>query len=64
MSCCSEIFWNSVLITSSGILLAIIGACYKSKCRYIKCWGIEIERDIEAEEQIDEIELETKNNHQ
>lgn len=49
----SEIFWNSVLITSSGVMLAIIGACYKSKCRYIKCWGIEIERDTQAEEEID-----------
>ena len=49
----SEIFWNSVLITASGVMLAIIGVCYKSKCRYIKCWGIEIERDTEAEEEID-----------
>jgi hypothetical protein len=60
----SEIFWNSVLITSSGIILAILGICYKSKCRYIKCFGIEIERDTQAEEDID-IELqEQKNNRE
>ena len=53
----SEIFWNSVLITSSGVMLAIIAACYKSKCKNIKCWGIEIERDTQAEEEIDEMEM-------
>jgi len=58
----SEIFWNSVLITSSGIILAILGICYKSKCRYIKCFGIEIERDTQAEEEID-MELQEKKNN-
>jgi hypothetical protein len=54
----SEIFWNSFLVTASGLLLAIIAACYKSKCRYIKCCGIEIDRDVEGEEKIDAIEQE------
>jgi hypothetical protein len=58
----SEIFYNSVLITSSGIVLAILGVCYKSKCRHIKCWGIEIERDTQAEEEIDLELQENKNN--
>ena len=56
----SEIFWNSFLITSSGLCLAVIAACYKSKCRTIRCCGIEIERDTDAEEQIDEIEMENR----
>jgi len=60
----SEIFWNSVLITSSGIILAILGICYKSKCRYIKCFGIEIERDTQAEEEIDMELQEQKNNRE
>lgn len=61
----SEIFWNSVLITSSGIILACFALCYKSKCKNIKLpCGIEIQRDIEAEEQIDELELEQKNNRE
>ena len=60
----SEIFWNSVLITSSGIVLAIIGVCYKSKCRYIRCCGMEIERDTQAEEEIDMELQEQKNNRE
>jgi hypothetical protein len=59
----SEIFWNSVLITASGIVLAILGVCYKSKCRYIKCFGVEIERDTQAEEEIDMELQEQKNNN-
>ena len=54
----SEIFWNSFLVTASGLLLAIIAACYKSKCRNIKCCGIEIDRDVEGEEKIDTLEQE------
>jgi len=56
----SEVFWNSFVITVSGVLLAVIAACYKSKCRSIKCCGLEIERDTDAEEQIDEIEMENR----
>lgn len=56
----SEIFWNSLLITSSGLFLAVIAACYKSKCRTIRCCGIEIDRDVEGEEKIDEIEMENR----
>lgn len=63
MSCCSEIFYNSLMITASGLLVLIIGTCYKSKCRYIKCCGIEIERDTQAEEEIDEMELQQRQEH-
>ena len=52
----SEIFWNSFLVTSSGILLAIIAACYKSKCYKIKCGCLEIDRDVQGEEEIDIVE--------
>jgi len=52
----SEIFYNSLMITVSGLALALIGVCYKSKCRTIRCCGLEIERDVEGEEKIDEIE--------
>jgi len=31
---------------------------YKSKCKSCKCWGLEIIRDTEGEEKIDELELE------
>lgn len=60
----SELFWNSVLITGSGLLLAILAICYKSKCSNIKCCGcIEIQRNVDLEEKYDEIELESKNNN-
>ena len=56
----SEVFWNSFVITVSGVLLAVVAACYKSKCRTIRCCGLEIDRDTDAEEQIDEIEMENR----
>ena len=62
MTCCSEIFYSNLVMTCSGILLAVIAVCYKSKCRYIKCCGLVIERNVEVEEDIDEMEMETKNN--
>ena len=54
----SEIFWTTFITTMSGLILAIIAACYKSKCRYIKLGCIEIDRDVEGEEKIDAIEHE------
>jgi hypothetical protein len=45
-------------MTGSTIILAILAICYKSKCKNIKCLGcIEIERDVEGEEELDEIEM-------
>jgi hypothetical protein len=58
----SEIFWSNLVMTSSGILLACIALLYKSKCSHVKCCGLDIERNVEVEEEIDEIEMETKNN--
>jgi len=52
----SEIFYSMLVTTLSGVLLAIIATIYKSKCRYIKCGCIEIDRDVEGEEKIDVIE--------
>ena len=54
----SEIFWTTFITTMSGLILAIIAACYKSKCRYIKLGCIEIDRDVDGEEKIDAIEHE------
>jgi len=52
----SEIFWSTFVTTMSGLMLAIIAACYRSKCRSVRCCGLEIERDVEGEEKIDVIE--------
>jgi len=44
--------------TLSSIVVLVIGVIYKSKCRVIKCCGcIHIERDVNIEERIDEMEL-------
>jgi hypothetical protein len=48
----------------SSIIVVFLGVVYKSKCKVITCCGcIRIERDVDAEERIDEIELgKSKNN--
>jgi len=52
----SEIFYSNLTTICSGIVLAIIAVLYKSKCKKCNlCFGaIQFERDIEAEEHIDE----------
>jgi hypothetical protein len=52
----SELFWTTFVTTMSGLSLAIIAACYRSKCRYIRLGCIEIDRDVEGEEKIDTLE--------
>jgi hypothetical protein len=41
---------NSIVV----IILKIISMFYKSKCKKVDCWGVHIERDIAAEEELDE----------
>ena len=41
---------NSIVI----VILKIISMFYKSKCKKVDCWGVHIERDIDAEEELDE----------
>jgi hypothetical protein len=46
------------MITSVvGCFLAIAKMLYRSKCRSCKIWGIEIIRDVELEERVDELEI-------
>lgn len=48
----------------SSILVVFLGVVYKSKCRVITCCGcIRIERDVDAEERIDEMEISKTNNN-
>lgn len=48
----------------SSILVVFLGVVYKSKCRVISCCGcIRIERDVDAEERIDEMEIGKTNNN-
>lgn len=51
----SEVFYSLLLTSGIGLILALARMAYKSKCKNIECCGcIKIERDIEAEEAIDE----------
>jgi hypothetical protein len=43
-----------ILSTVSGILLAVLKLLYDSKCSHIKCFCIDIERDIKIEQEIEE----------
>lgn len=54
----SEVFLTGLYITGFGCLGATVAACYKSKCKKISCCGIVIDRDVEGEERIDQIEIE------
>ena len=59
----SEIFYTLLLTTSASVLLAFARMCYKSKCKTIRCCGMEIDRDTEAEEREDEKEMEFRANN-
>lgn len=54
-------FDDTFFLTLTGILIGFCGLtarmCYKSKCKTIDCFGLHIVRDIDAEEKIDEIDL-------
>ena len=53
----SEVFWSFFLTSAIGCILALTRQIYKSKCKSCSLCGIKIERDIHAEEHIDELEL-------
>jgi hypothetical protein len=53
----SEVFLTGLYISGMGLLAGALAVCYKSKCRRIACCGIVIDRDVEAEEKFDELEL-------
>jgi hypothetical protein len=58
----SEIFWSSFITIVSGLILAILAMCYKSKCTEIECGCIKIKRDVSIEEKEHEFDVEhTKN---
>ncbi len=55
----SEVFWTAFITSGIGFILALAKAIYKSKCKSCNiCFGlINVERDTENEEKIDEIAL-------
>jgi len=54
----SEVFWVGFYTASIAFILGLSRQLYKSKCQSLKCCGFELIRDTEAEEKIDELELE------
>ena len=58
----SESFYFYLVSTISSFLIVGLGFCYKSKCKNIKCCGIEVDRDVEIEQKEDEIEFKGHNN--
>lgn len=49
----SEVFYTGLYTSLIGFVLAISVQCYRSKCKRIKICCIKIERDVEAEEELD-----------
>lgn len=49
----SEVFLTTLSVSTFGFCLAILGVCYKSKCKTIDCCCIKIVRDVDGEEKID-----------
>jgi hypothetical protein len=49
----SEVFWVGFYSSVIGLIVAIMASCYKSKCSKVDVGCIHIERDVEAEEEID-----------
>jgi hypothetical protein len=49
----TEVFYSLLISSISALSLACLAGCYRSKCSHIKCCGIDIERDVKGEEQLD-----------
>jgi hypothetical protein len=53
----SEIFWGSVIVTISGLILKIISMSFKSKCSECSFCGISIKRNVDVEEKEHEFDV-------
>ena len=60
----SEVFLTFVITTASGLFLAGLAMCYKSRCTHIRFCGVDIERNSVLEERIDELALTRPNTTQ
>jgi hypothetical protein len=56
----TEVFLSFAISSFIACFLTLSRQIYKSKCKNFSFCGINIERDTEAEEHIDKLELETK----
>jgi hypothetical protein len=53
----SEIFWGSVIVTLSGLILKIISMSFKSKCSECSIGCISIKRNVDVEEKEHEFDV-------
>jgi hypothetical protein len=51
------VFWISFITIISGCSLKVLSVIYKSKCTRVEIGCIKIDRNIEQEEKIDEMEM-------
>ncbi len=51
----SEVFFTGLYSSLIGFLLAMGAQCYKSKCKEVNFCCIKIIRDVEGEEQLDNV---------
>jgi len=51
----SEVFWTGLYSSLIGFILALGSQCYKSKCKEVNFCCIKIIRDVEGEEQLDNV---------
>lgn len=57
----SEVFFTFLITSVIGCLMGMVRMLYKSKCKTLECFGMKIERDVESEEKIDELEMQRSN---
>lgn len=55
----SEVFLTTISVSGFAFLGALLGVCYKSKCRTIECCCVKVVRDVEGEEVIDKAVIDT-----
>lgn len=58
----TEVFWTVFITSVIGCLIGIARMFYKSKCKSISCCAMRIDRDVEAENKIDELTTIRRNN--
>lgn len=53
----TEVFLTFLVTTAAGLILKLASMAYKSKCSSVDFCCLKIKRNVEAEEKIDEFQL-------
>jgi hypothetical protein len=59
----TEVFLTFITTSLIGMILAISAVCYKSKCSEVNFCGLKIIRNVEIEDRIDELTINTPRNN-